>query len=340
MVDVLLVVVRARAVLELLSRSTVSPHREVVQARALLRLSDGFSVRSTAVAVGKYPNTITAWRDRFIESGVDSIGVIRPGRGRKAGISTAIVEAIVHDTLHTKPDDGSVAWSTRAMADRHAVGKDTVQRIWKTRGLRPWRTDGFKLSNDPNFEAKLVDVVGLYLNPPERAVVFSFDEKTQVQALNRSQPSLPMTPGQVLHDTRKRHAGEDVLAFFKLIDLHVPRHLDVHVVLDNLSAHKSEPVMKWLADPKRKRWTLHFTPTSASWLNMIEGWFSVLTRKALKNSSFNSVAEVEAKIDLWASHWNDNPQPFVWTKTVDDIMTKVKRARATLTDVIESATNH
>jgi transposase len=187
--------------------------------------------------------------------------------------------------------------------------------------------------------------------------VFSFDEKTQVQALDRTQPSLPMKPGrgrtmthdyrrngtvdlfaalniatgEVLHDTRRRHAGNDVLAFFKLIDLHVPRHLDVHVVLDNLSAHKSEPVTQWLAHPKRKRWHLHFTPTSASWLNMVEGWFAILTRRALTNTSFTSTVELTDRIDSWASHWNDDPQPFVWTKTVDDIMTKVKRGRAVLT---------
>jgi len=249
------------------------------------------------------------------------------------------------------------------MAQRHGVGKDTVARIWKARNLRPWRVDTFKLSADPDFEAKLCDVVGLYLDPPQRAVVFSFDEKTQCQALDRTQPSLPIKPGrgktmthdykrngttdlfaamnvatgEVLHDTRQRHTGDDVLAFFKRIDLHVPDSLDIHVVLDNLSAHKSKPVKDWLADPKRARWHLHFTPTSSSWLNLIEGWFSVLTRKALTNNSFTSVAQLADTIDLWASHWNDNPQPFVWTKTIDDIITKVKRGRAALT---ESATHH
>jgi transposase len=289
--------------------------------------------------------------------------MIAPGRGRKPEIGDQVVNAIVDDTLHTVPDDGSTAWSTRSMAQRHGVGKDTVARIWKARNLRPWRVDTFKLSSDPDFEAKLCDVVGLYLDPPERAVVFSFDEKTQCQALDRTQPSLPIKPGrgktmthdykrhgttdlfaamnvatgEVLHDTRRRHTGDDVLAFFKLIDLHVPDGLDIHVVLDNLSAHKSEPVRTWLADSKRARWHLHFTPTSSSWLNLIEGWFSVLTRKALTNNSFTSVAQLADTINLWASHWNDNPQPFVWTKTIDDIITKVKRGRAALT---ESATHH
>jgi transposase len=363
MVQVMEMSVEDRAAVEALARSSLAPHRKVVQARALLALAGGASVRSTARSIGSHHDTVTRWRDRYLAEGVAGIGVIAPGRGRKPEIPTDVVEAIVTATLTTIPDDGSTCWTTRMMAAEHGVGKDTVARIWRARKLRPWQVDTFKLSNDPRFEAKVVDVVGLYVDPPERAVVFSFDEKTQVQALDRTQPSLPMKPGrgrtmthdykrngtvdlfaalniatgEVLHDTRRRHAGEDVLAFFKLIDLHVPRHLDVHVVLDNLSAHKSETVTKWLAHPKRKRWHLHFTPTSASWLNMVEGWFSILTRKALKGTSFSSVAEVEAAIDLWASHWNNNPQPFVWTKTVEDIITKVKRARAVLT---ESATHH
>jgi transposase len=366
MVSLMEVSVEARAGLERIARSTVLPHRKVVQAKALLALADGASVRSTAKAMGSHQDTVSRWRDRFLEAGVDGIGVIAPGRGRKPEIPAETVEAIVHDTLHTVPDDGSTCWSTRSLAAKHGVGKDTVAKLWRARNLRPWLVDTFKLSNDKHFEAKLVDVVGLYLDPPERAVVFSFDEKTQCQALDRTQPSLPMKPGrgrtmthdykrhgtidlfaamnlatgEVLHDTRRSHAGVDVLAFFKLIDLHVPRHLDVHVVLDNLSAHKSETVRAWLADPKRARWHLHFTPTSASWLNLIEGWFSVLTRKALTNTSFTSTRQLEAAIDVWASHWNDDPQPFVWTKTVDDIITKVKRGRATLTALTESATDH
>lgn len=193
--------------------------------------------------------------------------------------------------------------------------------------------------------------------------MFSFDDKTQVQALDRAQPSLPMAPGrnrtlthdykrhgtvdlfaalnvatgEVLHQIRKPHTGRDVLAFFKWIDLHTPRHLDVHVVLDNLSAHKSKPVRDWLAHPKRARWHLHFTPTSSSWLNLIETWFSVLTRKALTNNSFNSVADLTNTIDTWTSHWNQNPQPLAWTKPANDIIAKTKRAQTALT---KSATHH
>ncbi|MCP4380991.1 MAG: transposase, partial [Hyphomicrobiales bacterium] len=240
-----------------------------------LALADGVSIRATARAVGSHQDTVAQWRDRFVETGVEGIGVIAPGRGRKPATGHDVIEAIVCDRLHSVPDDGSTCWSTRSLAAVHGVGKDTVAKIWKARNVGPWRTDTFKLSNDPDFETKLVDVVGLYLDPPERAVVFSFDEKTQVQALDRTQRSLPLKDD-----------------------------LDIHVVLDNFSAHKSTPVRDWLAHPKRARWHLHFTPTSASWLNLIERCFSVLTTKALRDASFSSVTDVEVAINRWATGWN------------------------------------
>lgn len=352
-----------REALERLARSGSEPHRRVVRAGVLLALADGASVRSVAGGLGAHQDIVRRWRDRFLESGPAGVGAVAPGRGRKPEIGSDVVEAIVADTLRCVPDDGSVGWSTRSMALRHGVSKDTVARIWRARELRPWRAETFKLSAGTDFEAKLTDVVGLYLDPPERAAVFSFDVKTQVQALDRTQPSLPLRPGrarplthdyrrcgtvdlfaalnvatgEVLHQTRKRHTGRDVLAFFKRIDLHTPRHLEVHIVLDNLPAHKSAPVRDWLAHPRRARRHLHFTPTSASWLNLIEAWFSVLTRKALTNNSFNSVAELVDTIDTWAQNWNDNPQPFAWTQPANDIIAKAKRGRAALT---KSATDH
>ena len=347
---------RERSELERMARSSVLPHRQVRQAQGLLLAADGTANEEIARRCSATTKTVRRWRARFETDRVPGVGKIAPGRGRKPIVAAATIDAIVHDTLHTIPDDGSQAWSTRSLGAKHGVGKDFVAGLWRERNLRPWKVSTFKLSNDPKFEQKLADVVGLYLNPPERAVVFSFDEKTQCQALDRTQPSLPLKPGrgrtmthdykrngttdlfaamnvatgEVLHQTRKRHTGQDVLAFFKWLDLHVEAGLDVHVVLDNLSAHKSEPVKKWLADPKRARWHLHFTPTSASWLNLIEGWFSILTRKALKTQSFNSVADLTDHIDLWASHWNDNPKPFVWTKPVTKILAKTARARAAL----------
>ncbi len=351
--------------LEVLARSHTAPVREVRQAKALVWATEGVANEEIARRCGASPTTIRRWRSRFETEGIDSIGRIRPGRGRPPVIDAAKIEAVVHDTLHTVPEDGSVSWSTRTMAARHGVGKDTIARIWRSRRLRPWKADTFKLSTDPDFETKLIDVVGLYLNPSLAAAVFAFDEKTQVQALDRTQPSLPMVrgragtmthdyrrngtldlfaamnlaTGEVLHDTRHRHAGADVLAFFKQIDRNVPRDLECHVVLDNLSAHKSAPVREWLDHPNRERWYLHFTPTSSSWLNLIETWFSVLTRKALTNASFGSVTELGDRIDTWVENWNHHPEPFVWTRTAEEIIDKVARGRATLDRITKTATH-
>ena len=355
-----------RRALQRMASSTVLAHRVVVQASALLLAADGVANEQIARDCSTNPDTVRAWRRKFEIVGVAAVGTIAAGRGRKPGIDQATIESIVDDTLRTVPDDGATEWSCRTMGERHGVGKDTVARIWKARGLRPWKVETFKLSNDPDFETKLIDVVGLYMNPPERAVVFSFDEKTQCQALDRTQPSLPLKrgraktmthdykrngttdlfaalnihTGEVFHQTRKTHASVDVLAFFKWIDLHVAKDLDVHVVLDNLSAHKAPPVRDWLADPKRARWHLHFTPTSSSWLNLVEGWFAQLTNKRLRNGTFNSVAALNEAIDVWTSHWNDDPKPFVWTKTANDIIAKVRRGRTALNHQTKSATHH
>jgi transposase len=355
-----------RVALEEMARSSSLPYRQVVQAQGLLLAADGEANEEIARRCGVMSNTVRRWRSRFAAVGVEGVGVIAPGRGRASWLPEGTVEAVVQDTLHATPDDGSTHWTTRLMAARHGIGKDTVARIWRGHELKPWKVDTFKISNDPDFEAKLVDVVGLYMNPPERAVVFSFDEKTQCQALDRTQPSLPMKPGrggtmthdykrngttdlfaamnvatgEVIYDTKPRHRAADVLAFFKLIDLHVPRHLDVHVVLDNLSAHKAPEVTEWLAHPKRARWHLHFTPTSSSWLNLIEGWFNLLTERRLRRGTFSSVNELVDGIETWAEHWNDDPKPFIWTETVKEIIAKVKRGRATLTTVTKSATHH
>jgi transposase len=354
-----------RAALEKIARSTTLGHRRVIQAKALLLAGEGVGTNEVARRCHTTNESVRAWRRRFEVEGVDGVGRIAKGRGRRSWLPEGTVAAVVHATLHELPEDGSTHWSTRLMAERFGIGKDTVARIWRDHNLKPWKVDTFKVSNDPRFEEKLVDVVGLYLNPPARAIVFSFDEKTQVQALDRTQPSLPMKrgrgatlthdykrhgttdlfaamnlgTGEVLFDTKKSHKGTDVLSFFKYIDLHVPKDLDVHVVLDNLSAHKAEPVKKWLADPKRSRWHLHFTPTSSSWLNLIERWFKELTERRLRRGVFTSVPQLIDAIELWAEHWNDDPKPFVWHKQAEEIIAKVRRGRATLTQV-KSATDH
>jgi transposase len=341
-------------------------HRKVVQARGLLFAADGVANEELARRCDTTSDTVRRWRSRYIDQGLAGVGVIAAGRGRKSWLPEGVsVAEIVRVTREETPDDTSTHWSTRALAERFGIGKDTVARVWRDHQIKPWRVDTFKVSNDRRFEEKVVDVVGLYMNPPERAAVFCFDEKPQIQALDRTQPSLPMKPGRagtmthdykrngtvdlfaamnvatgkVLYDTRKRHTGADVLAFFKLIDLHVPKDLAVHVVLDNLSAHMSAEVTTWLDHPKRARWHLHFIPTSSSWLNLVERWFKELTDKRLRRGRFTSEAELAAAVELWAEHWNDNPRPFVWAKTAEEIITKVSRGRAALHQ-IKSATQH
>jgi transposase len=352
-----------RAALEVMARSRSLPHRQVVQAKALLLAGDGVATNEVSRRCGTTDDSVRAWRRRFEQEGVEGVGRIASGRGRKSWLPPGTVAAVVHDTQHAKPEDGSTHWTTRLMAKRHGIGKDTVARIWRDNNLKPWKVDTFKLSTDPDFEEKLVDVVGLYMDPPERAVVFSFDEKTQCQALDRTQPSLPMKPGragtmthdykrngtidlfaalnvgtgEVIHACRKTHTAADVLAFFKLIDANVPRDLDIHVVLDNLSAHKAPDVTEWLAHPRRKRWHLHFTPTSSSWLNLIERWFKELTDRRLRRGVFASVDQLLDAIYDWAHHWNADPKPFIWHKTAEEIITKVRRGRAALTQA-KSAT--
>ena len=345
--------------------STSLPHRRVVQARALLWAADGVANQEIARRCEVDSDAVRRWRTRFVEKGVAGVGVIAKGRGRRSPLTEGTVAEIVRVTCHEKPDDGGTHWTTRSLAKRFGLGKDTIAKVWADHHLKPWKVDTFKISNDPRFEEKLVDVVGLYLNPPKRAVVFSFDEKTQCQAMDRTQPSLPMVPGragtmthdykrhgttdlfaamnvatgEVLTHCQKGHTAKDVLRFFKQIDATVPRGLAVHVVLDNRSAHKAPEITKWLAHKDRRRWHLHFTPTSSSWTNLIERWFKELTDRRLRRGVFTSVNDLEDAIKLWASHWNTDPKPFIWKATADDIIEKVRRGRAVLTHQTNTQTD-
>jgi transposase len=354
-----------RAELVRMAASTVLAHRVVMQAKGLLWAADGVANDEIARRCGVDSDAVRRWRYRFAERGIEGVGRIAKGRGRKPSLPAGSVEEVLRLTRQERPADGSTHWSTRTMAARVGIGKDSVAKIWADHGLKPWRVATFKISNDPLFEEKLVDVVGVYLNPPTRAAVFSFDEKTQCQALDRTQPSLPMVrgraatmthdykrngtvdlfaalnvgTGEVLTELRKGHAGADVLRFFKQIDTAVPRDLDVHVILDNLSAHKTPQISKWLAHKDRRRWHLHFTPTSSSWLNLVERWFKELTDKRLRRGAFSSVAELAEAITTWVEHWNRDPKPFIWKATAEDIIAKVARGRATLNH-IKSQTDH
>ena len=297
--------------------------------------------------------TVRAWRARFEETGLADLGVVHVGRGRKPSIPQEKVEEIVHATLHEKPE-GETHWSCRSMARAKGVSPATVQRIWSARNIKPHRVRTFKLSNDKRFEEKLIDVVGLYLNPPENAIVLAMDEKSQIQALDRTQPSLPIKPcraGTMTHDYKRngtttlfaavdvltgkvigqclpRHRHTELLKFLRTIDRELPNGLQIHMILDNYGTHKHENVNKWLA--KHPRFHLHFIPTSSSWANMVERFFGELTDKAIRRGVFHSVPDLIAAIERYLETHNENPEPFVWTATAEQILVKVRRGRLAL----------
>jgi transposase len=342
--------------LDVLARSTSAAHQQVQRAQVLRLAAAGEANTRIAERVGVTVVTVRAWRARFERAGLADLGVVRAGRGRKPSIPDAKVEAIVHATLHEKPL-GETHWSCRSMAKAQGVSPATVQRIWSARGLKPHQVKTFKLSNDKRFEEKLVDVVGLYLNPPEKAVVLCMDEKSQIQALDRTQASLPIKPGRagtMTHDYKRngtttlfaaldvltgavigeclpRHRHREFLKFLRIIDREVPKGLEIHLILDNYSTHKHENVNKWLA--KHPRFHLHFTPTSSSWVNMVERFFGKLTDKAIRRGVFHSVPDLIEAIEAYLQANNENPEPFVWTATADEILTKVRRGRVALTQL-------
>jgi transposase len=342
-----------REVLERLSRSQAAAHRDVQRAKALLMASDGWASTRIAQEIGVSPATVTRWREGFAQDGLTGSVKVRPGRGRKPSIGAEKVAQIVSATLHETPP-GETHWSCRSMARAQGVSHTTVHKIWAARGLKPHRVDTFKLSKDPRFEEKLVDVVGLYLNPPESAIVLSMDEKSQIQALDRTQPSLPMKPGRagtMTHDYKRngtttlfaaldvltgsvigqclpRHRHTEFVTFLRTIDREVPEGLEIHLILDNYATHKHPNVAAWLA--KHPRFHLHFTPTSSSWLNMIESFFAKLTNKAIRRGAFGSVPDLIAAIDAYLAANNTNPTPFIWTRTADRIVEKIQRGRVTL----------
>ena len=345
-----------REVLESLARSQSGAHREVVRAKALLMAADGAANATIAATLSVSRSTVANWRTRFTEDGLVKFGQVRVGRGRKPSIPDATIEKIVTLTKDYRPE-GETHWSTRTMAGVAGVSKSTVHRVWKELALKPHRVDTFKVSGDPKFEDKLVDVVGLYLNPPENAIVLCADEKSSVQALDRTQASLPMTKGRgqtmtrdykrngtttlfaalnvltgmVIGQCLPRHRHQEFLKFLRTIDREVPKGLQIHVILDNYSTHKHDNVQQWLA--KHPRFHLHFTPTSSSWLNQVERWFRELTNKALRRGTFGSVPDLIAAIQEYIDAHNNDPKPYVWTATAESILAKVARARATLNTV-------
>ena len=316
-----------------------------LRARIVLAAADGGSNVEVADRLDLDRGTIRKWRNRFAESRCDGLlDEPRPGRPRVIGDDR--IEALITATLETTPADAT-HWSTRSMAEHLGLSQSMVSRVWRAFGLAPHKQDSWKLSKDPLFVAKVRDVVGLYLNPPERALVLCVDEKTQTQALNRTAPVFPMLPGaparashdyvrhgisslyaaldvatgQVIGSLHARHRSQEFLAFLKKIDAEVPADLDVHLVLDNASTHKTPQVKRWLT--AHPRFVLHFTPTSSSWLNLVERWFAELTTNKLRRGTHTSVRELNTDIRAWIDTWNDNPRPYVWTKTADQILASI-----------------
>jgi len=313
----------------------------------------GWANTRIAAQVGVSACTVTSWRARFAEQGLAKFGAVAKGRGRKPVLSEAKIAEIVRATQESTPP-GQTHWSCRTMAKAQGVSPATVQRIWSARGLKPHLVKTFKLSNDPKFEEKLIDVVGLYLDPPDNAVVLCMDEKSSVQALDRTQPSLPMVKGRagtMTHDYKRhgtttlfaalnvltgvvvgqclpRHRHDEFLKFLKTIDRQTPAGLQIHLILDNYATHKHPNVATWLA--KNPRFHLHFTPTSSSWLNLVERWFRDLTDKALRRGVFHSVPDLITAIEDYLQANNNDPKPFIWTANADAILAKVRRGRVAL----------
>src|SRR6202048_3866754 len=342
-----------REVLESLVRSRTSELRVVQRAPLLLLAADAVSNVEVAERCEVSRPTVLAWRAKFEAEGLVKFGQVAKGRGRKPTTPAKKIAEIFDLPLHHKPD-GETHWSCRMMAKRAGVSSATVQRIWSARGLKPHLVNTFKLSTDPRFEDKLIDVVGLYLNPPTKAVVLCMDEKSQIQALDRTQPSLPMKKGRagtMTHDYKRhgtttlfaalnvltgtvigrclpRHRNTEFLKFLRIIDREVPKGLQIHMICDNYGTHKHPNVKEWLA--KHPRFHLHFPPTSSSWLNLVERWFRDLTDKAIRRGVFHSVNDLITAIEDYLEANNGNPKPFVWTATADQILAKVARGRVAL----------
>ncbi len=332
-----------RSTLERWARRHKTAQALATRCRIVLLCADDVTNKVVAADVGVNPATVSKWRLRFAADRLEGLrDAPRPGAQRSIGDDK--IEQVVVDTLETAPPNEDTHWSTRGLAAKHGLSKTTVAEIWRAFGLKPWKDDEFKISPDPDLVEKTRDIVGLYLNPPDAAVVFAMDEKPQIQALNRTSPILPMMPadpqrhtngyvrngtcdlfaaldvarGTVITDIRKTHNANDFISFLNKINREVPDDLAIHIVLDNLSAHKTPKVHRWLM--RHRRFHLHFTPTYSSWLNLVERWFSALTTKKLQRSSHNNIKELAADIQAWAAAWNDNPKPFVWHKTADQIL--------------------
>ena len=342
-----------REIIDAWARAKKTPQRVVLRSRICLLAADGISHNAIAKKLNTSRPTVILWVKRFNEQGPTGISEDATHGTSTRCLEVEKVKAIVEATLHTKPKDAT-QWSTRTMAKAQGVSQSTILRIWDAHGLQPHRVKPFKLSTDKKFEEKLTDVVGVYLNPPDKAVVLCVDEKTQVQALDRTQPGLPMKKGRcgtMTHDYKRngttclfaamsvlegkvlgacypRHRHIEFLKFLRAINREVTGDVDIHMILDNYGTHGHPKVKAWLA--KHPRFKLHFTPTSSSWLNLVERWFGEITRKRIRRGVFKSVSELIAAIEEYIRCNNENPKPFVWTKRADEIIDKVSHCKAVI----------
>lgn len=333
-----------------------TPQQVALRCRIVLAAAEGQAESTIARELGTNRKTVTLWRARFSEAGLQILWEVAPGRGRKATYGPEKIKAIVDATLQTKPA-GMTHWSCRQMAKTQGVSKSTVSNIWRSHNVKPHRVKRFKLSRDPRFLEKLTDVVGLYLNPPQQAMVICVDEKSQIQALDRTQPGLPLKKGRcgtMTHDYKRhgtttlfaalevlegrvvgqcfeRHRHQEFLRFLRRLDQEFPGPVPLHLVMDNYATHQHLKVRDWLQ--RHPRFVSHFVPTSSSWLNLIERWFAELTTKRVRRGSFHSVEDLEKAIAEFLAVWNEHPQPFVWTATVESIKEKLSRCRQTLEQI-------
>jgi hypothetical protein len=330
-----------------------TPQQVAQRCRIVLAAATGQRDKDIAETMNINFKTVALWRQRFVTEGPDCLWEVAPGRGRKPQLTADKIEEVIDATLQTLPT-GATQWSCRTMAAKQGVSKATINRIWQSHSLQPHRVKGFKLSRDPQFLEKLTDVVGLYLNPPEKALVLCVDEKSQIQALDRTQPGLPLKKGRcgtMTHDYKRngtttlfaalelaqgkvigqcfaRHRHQEFLKFLKRLDTEFPVETKLHLVMDNYSTHKHPNIRDWL--DRHPRFVPHFIPTSSSWLNLIERWFGELTGKRIRRGTFVSVADLITAIEDYLATWNTNPRPFVWTATVHSIVEKLSRCKQTL----------
>jgi len=330
-----------------------TPQQGALRGRIVIAAGDGKPEVAIAAEMKVNRKTVRLWCERFVARGLPGLWEVAPGRGRKATYSAEKIQAVIDATLQSKPK-GMTHWSCRLMAANQGLSKSTVSNLWRSHNIKPHRTKTFKLSRDPKFLQKLTDVVGLYLNPPDKAIVLCVDEKSQIQALNRTQPGLPLKKGRcgtmthdykrngtttlfaaldllqgrVIGDCHSRHRHQEFLRFLRRIDREFSGKSPLHLVIDNDGTHGTVEVQAWLK--KHPRFVMHYVPTSCSWLNLIERWFAELTNKRIRRDSFLSVDDLTAAIEEFLSEWNQSPRPFVWTATVDSILAKLARCRQTL----------